>query len=161
MSEQTYPAENEQKPVEMPEQPRPVQEAYVVAPAPAPLAPPKQGKIKRGVPGITGFGFTSALLSLLLLIFYKEAFDNYLLYDGTNRILLHYYYYATIVLGAGSGLLALFGLILSPFGIHLSRRRESDGRALGIGALLISLVALLLIVAITVSHVLLYGLLFP
>ena len=166
MSEQTYPTGNEQEPADKPEQPMAVQATVPVAQAPAPPAPaspapPKVKKPKKGVPGITGFGFTSALLSLFLMLFYKEAFDSYLLCDGTNRILLHYHYYATIVLGGSSALLALFGLILSPFGVHLSRRRESDGRALGISAILIALVALLLIAGVTVSHVLLHGWFFP
>ena len=121
----------------------------------------KPKKIYKGIPGITGFGFTSALLSLFLLFFYKEAFGSYLLYEGSKEVLLHYYYYATLVFGSASALFALFGLILTPMGIHLSKRRETEGRALGVAGVLISLVSIILIAAVTVSHILLYGQLFP
>lgn len=127
-----------------------------------PEAPPaKPPKIKRGIPGITGFGFTASLLSLFLLPFYKDAFESYLLYEGAKEILLHYYYYATIALGSGGILLALFGLILTPVGVHLSKRREGNGRALGVSGILIALVALILFAAVTVTHVTLYSWLYP
>lgn len=134
--------------------------------APMPAYPPpavelKPKKVKKGVPGITGFGFTAALLSLFLSAFYKEAFDHYLFYDGAKEFLLQYYYYTTIVLGSVSALLAILGLILTPVGVHLSRRRQSDGRALGISGILIALVALLIIAAVTVTHIMLFGWLFP
>ena len=131
-------------------------------PAYAPAyAEPKPKKVKTGVPGLTGFGFTAALLSLFLMPFYKEAFDQYLFYEGAKEFLLNYYYYATISIGSVSALLALLGLVLTPIGVHLSRRRQSDGRALGIAGTLIALVALIFIAAVTVSHIMLFGWLFP
>lgn len=173
MSEELYPPENEAM-----AETRQDQAPLVYEPAYTGAAPPVSGpagqaypfaqpmtvpapKIKKGVPGITGFGFTSALLSLFLLPFYKEAFENYLLYDGVQAILLHYYYYATIALGSLGILFALFGLVLTPVGIHMSKRRENNGRALGVSGLLIALVALILYAAVTVAHVTLYSWLFP
>ncbi len=173
MSEELYPPENEamaeanqgqvplgQEPVFAPAAPPPSGPASQAYPFAPPMTMPAP-KIKTGVPGITGFGFTSALLSLFLLPFYKDAFENYLLYDGVQAILLHYYYYATIALGSLGILFALFGLVLTPVGIHMSRRRENNGRALGISGLLIALVALILFAAVTVAHVTLYSWLFP
>ena len=135
-----------------------------VAPMPAYSTPAlelKPKKVKKGVPGITGFGFTAALLSLFLSIFYKVAFDQYLFYDGAREFLLQYYYYATIAIGSASALFAILGLILTPIGVHLSRRRQSDGRALGVSGILIALVAILIFAAVTVSHIMLFSWLFP
>ena len=173
MSGQTHPLENDQMiekidspPVSGQEASPPppvqagsVQGTYVLPQAPPPAPPPP--KINKGVPGMTGFGFTSALLSLFLLPLYKDAFEAYLLYEGAKEVLLHYYYYATIALGSGGILLALFGLILTPVGIYLSKRREGNGRALGVSGLLIALVALILFAAVTVTHVTLYSWLYP
>ncbi|HZK29162.1 MAG TPA: hypothetical protein VFD19_02975 [Clostridia bacterium] len=142
----------------------PGMEPHAAAPAyqpPAPFVLEKPKKIFKGIPGITGFGFTSALLSLFFLSFYKEAFSNYLLYEGAQEIVLRYYYYATLVWGGMSALFALFGLILTPFGSRLSKRRGTEGRALGVAGVLISLVAIILMAAVTVSHWLLYSHLFP
>ncbi|MFA5585089.1 MAG: hypothetical protein WDA02_00875 [Saccharofermentanales bacterium] len=146
-------------PVPMP----PVQEPYQYAvPMPAPPASPKKEKKARiGVPGITGFGFTSSLLALFLLPLFKEAFSNYIFYDGSVEFLLRYYYYAAIGLGGASALFALLGFILTPIGVHISRRRQRDGAALGVAGILIAIVALLLIVGVTLSHSILYNNLYP
>jgi len=169
MTEQTYipdqdqlqdpPAAPAPPPVQPAEQP-PVQ--YVPSvPAQAPAIRTKQKKVRIGVPGITGFGFTLSMLSLFLLPFYKEAFTNYLTYDGGKDFFLHYYYYATMALGGSSALFALLGLVLTPVGIHISRRHQRDGASLGVSGVLIALVAIILIAAVTASHVMLYGMIYP
>ncbi len=140
----------------------PAPEPHQPSMAPMPVQPAVRHKKARvGVPGITGLGFTFALLSLFLLPFYKEAFANYLTYEGAREFFIYYYYYATIGLGSGSALFALLGLILTPVGIHISRRRARDGAALGVAGVLIAIVAIILIAAVTASHVMLYGLLYP
>lgn len=146
-----YPVDPPVIPVQAAPPPPPVQAVVEV----------KQKKPRIGVPGITGFGFTLSLLSLFLVPFYKEAFTNYLTYDASIEVLLHYYYYATMVLGGTSALFALLGLILTPFGIHISRRHQRDGASLGVSAVLIAIVAIILIVAVTVPHLMLYGFLYP
>lgn len=139
---------------------RPVQ----FTPPPVPHAPPvtvKQKKTRVGVPGITGLGFTLSLLSLFLIPLYKEAFADYIAYEGVKEFFILYYYYATISLGGTSALFALLGLVLTPFGIHISRRRQRDGAALGVSGVLIAIVALILIAVVTASHVMLYGMIYP
>ncbi len=147
-------------PAPMPPVQQPIQYA-VPMPAPQPAPPKKEKKARIGVPGITGFGFTSSLLALFLLPLFKEAFSSYLFYDGSVEFLLRYYYYAAIGLGGASALFALLGFILTPIGVHISRRRQRDGAALGVAGILIAIVALLLIVGVTLSHSILYNNLYP
>ncbi len=146
---------------QIPHEAPPVQYQPQTIPYPAPPAYEKPRKVKKGIPGITGFGFTSALLALFLVPMYKDAFTSYLLYEGANQALLNYHYYASIALGSAGALFALLGAIFSPIGAYLSGSRERDGRALGVAGVLIAFVALILIAAITVSHVMLNGQLFP
>ena len=145
-------------PAQVPEPP--VQAVPAVAVQP-PALQEKQKKARIGVPGVTAFGFTLSMLSLFLVPFYKEAFTNYLTYEGARELFLHYYFYATIGLGSGSALFALLGLILTPVGIHLSRRHKRDGASLGVSGVLIAIVAIILIAAVTASHLMLYGMIYP
>ena len=164
MTEQTYtPDQDHSMDPSLPPVPPPLQPVQATPPVPvqAPEVREKQKKTRIGVPCVTGFGFTLSLLSLFLVPFYKEAFENYLTYEGAKEFLLHYYYYATLALGGSSALFALLGLILTPFGIHFSRRQQRDGASLGVSGVLIAIVAILLIVAVTVPHVMLYGMLYP
>ncbi len=129
--------------------------------AESPIAPAASAKIKRGVPGLTAFGFTLALLSLFLVPFFKDAFEGYLFYDGTESVVLQYYFYATWILGAVSGLFALIAFILTPFGGSVSKRQQRDGRGLAVAGTLIAFVALLLTVGVAVSHYLLFMQIYP
>ncbi len=129
--------------------------------APLPYAPPVPAKVRKGVPGATAFGFTSALLSLFLFPLFKEAFSNYLLYEGTVEALLRYYYYASWVFGGASALFGLLGLVLTPIGGFCSKRRQSEGRGLAVAGTLIAFVALILTAGIAVSHYWLFTEIFP
>ncbi len=132
----------------------------VAAPArpeiPLPVEPEKPAKVKRGVPGVTALGFLFALLSLFFTPLFKEAFSNYLFYDGFQTAVLTFYYYGTWIFGGITGLFALLGLILSTIGGSISKRKEREGRGLAVAGTMIALVALLLAAAIGVSLYLLY-----
>lgn len=119
--------------------------------APPPAAPAKPVKVKRGVPVVTALGFMFALLSLFFIPLFKEAMTNYLLYDGMPEEVLQYYHYAIWVLGGIVGLFAILGLILSPIGGSISKRRQREGRGLAVAGTMIALVALLFAGAVGVS----------
>ncbi len=140
---------------------QPVHQSPAYAPPMPPVAPPVPAKIHKGVPGMTVLGFTLALLSLFIMPFFKEAFSNYLFYDGNQEVLLKYYYYATWILGGMAALFSLIGLVFSLIGGSLAKRRQVEGRGLSVAGTIIALVALLLVAGVAVSHYLLFKQIFP
>lgn len=123
---------------------------------PVPAAEPPKKKVRQGVPGSTAFGFTSSLLSLFLVPFFKEAFTNYLTYAGNSQLALYTHYYSTMALGIAGAVFALLGLICSPIGMRRSKVDDRDGRGLGVAGMLIAVVAIILLAAVFVPHFLLY-----
>lgn len=115
------------------------------------------------MPGVIGFGFASSLMSLFLIPFFRELFPIFLKsyadpinYDRQTYLM---YFVMILIYGGISAMLAVFGLIFAPVGMNKAKRNNLEGRALGTATILISAVSLILLLASTVSLLLIHNML--